>query len=156
MMYIINLLMQGSDSGKHCCPTPNLWRTSHDTKPSRAIFGVFCTSTRHHILKVNHREQFELISCAVPDNSLLQLCHWLAHISFCRNTCNNSISRVYLASNPQEWRVLFTTTQTLIIVLCLFAVLCLRFQCLSGCLTCAHKVRAFAVVATVFTYRPRD
>lgn len=50
IMYIIDLLMQEAIAASIAARPPNFWRTTHDTKPPRAILGAFCISTRHHIL----------------------------------------------------------------------------------------------------------
>ena len=61
MYIIVPLLMQGSDSGKHCCPTPKIWRTTHDTKHRRAIYGALCSTTTalyalYAIRSINRRQ----------------------------------------------------------------------------------------------------
>ena len=74
MMNIIDLLMQGSDSGKHGCPTPKFLAYHSRYKTTVSHFrSLLHKHTASHSL-INHREQFKLLNRAVSEKLLLLVC----------------------------------------------------------------------------------
>ena len=154
--HIVNL-MQGSDSGKHCCPTPKSWRTTHDTRPLCAIYGAVCLTiwpSCHYMLfdKESQTAIHPPKSTFSQDVCLLLLAyHSLVQKQFfvCMYTCNNPYHWCF-TSFSFKWLIHLTIARTVIFVLCCPARRCLPLPSLSCYRVYALKVleQAFLISST--------